>query len=75
MIAIKTDMKELPMNCGHCDEVHVSVTFTWDLPKAERLADLWKYVAPIKIGGEMKKNCETCGELKVAQTPAPPTAP
>lgn len=33
------------------DEVHVSVTFTWDLPAAERLARQWAHVAPVKIGG------------------------
>lgn len=33
------------------DEVHVSVTFTWDLPRAERLAKAWKHVAPVKLGG------------------------
>ena len=33
------------------DEVHVSVTFTWDLPRAEYLARAWKSVAPVKIGG------------------------
>ena len=33
------------------DEVHVSVTFTWDLPAAERLARQWAPVAPVKIGG------------------------
>lgn len=33
------------------DEVHVSVTFTWDLPFAERLAKAWEAVAPVKIGG------------------------
>jgi hypothetical protein len=33
------------------DEVHVSATFTWDIPTAERLADLWRDVAPVKIGG------------------------
>lgn len=33
------------------DEVHVSVTFTWDKPKAERLAEQWHRVAPVKIGG------------------------
>jgi len=33
------------------DEVHLSVTFTWDLPIAEKLAASWKYVAPVKIGG------------------------
>ena len=34
-----------------CDEVHVSVAFAWDLPAAERLADQWRHVAPVKIGG------------------------
>lgn len=33
------------------DEVHVSVTFTWDLPLAEQLAKEWEQVAPVKIGG------------------------
>lgn len=33
------------------DEVHVSVTFTWDLPAAEMLAKDWAPVAPVRIGG------------------------
>jgi hypothetical protein len=33
------------------DEVHVDCTFTWDRPAAERLADQWWHVAPVKIGG------------------------
>lgn len=33
------------------DEVHISVTFSWDLPEAERLERLWRWVAPCKIGG------------------------
>lgn len=33
------------------DEVHVSVTFTWDLPMAERLVKAWSCVAPVRIGG------------------------
>jgi hypothetical protein len=32
-------------------EVHISVTFDWDLPRAEELALLWSKVAPVKIGG------------------------
>lgn len=32
-------------------EVHVSVTFSWDLPEAERLARAWGRIAPVKIGG------------------------
>lgn len=33
------------------DEVHVSVTFTWDIPAAEKLARQWETVAPVKMGG------------------------
>lgn len=33
------------------DEVHISVAFSYDLPKAEYLASAWKHVAPVKIGG------------------------
>lgn len=33
------------------DEVHVSVAFTFDMSKAERLAEEWRHVAPVKIGG------------------------
>jgi len=33
------------------DEVHVSCVFSWDRKKAERLANVWKGVAPVKIGG------------------------
>jgi len=36
---------------AEADEVHVSATFKWDLPFAEKLARLWKSVAPVKIGG------------------------
>ena len=33
------------------DEVHVDVTFTADIPKAEALAEEWRHVAPVKLGG------------------------
>lgn len=33
------------------DEVHVDVTFTADKPYAEFLAEQWKPIAPVKIGG------------------------
>jgi len=33
------------------DEVHISVAFTYDRDKAERLAEQWCHVAPVKIGG------------------------
>jgi hypothetical protein len=36
---------------AEADEVHVSVTFTADKAIAERLAEQWSRVAPVKIGG------------------------
>ncbi len=33
------------------DEVHVSVTFTWDKAEGERLAAAWEQYYPTKIGG------------------------
>jgi len=33
------------------DEVHISVAFTWDIPRAEQLAEQWQHVAQVKIGG------------------------
>jgi hypothetical protein len=33
------------------DEVHVSVAFTWDIPKAEKMAYQWEQIAPVRIGG------------------------
>ena len=36
---------------AEADEVHVSVAFTYDKPKAEQLAEQWRHVAPVKIGG------------------------
>ena len=32
-------------------EVHVSVAFTYDIPKAEKLARAWESIAPVKVGG------------------------
>ena len=36
---------------AQADEVHVSVAFTQDKSIAERLAEQWKPVAPVKVGG------------------------
>src|SRR5262245_12626934 len=36
---------------AEADEVHVSVSFTWDKARAESLAEDWRCVAPVKIGG------------------------
>lgn len=33
------------------DEVHVSVTWTYDMQRAEMLAREWERVAPVKVGG------------------------
>jgi hypothetical protein len=36
---------------AEADEVHVSVSFTYDIARAERLAEQWRHVAPVKVGG------------------------
>lgn len=36
---------------AEADAVHISVTFSADVPKAERLAEQWKHVAPVSVGG------------------------
>jgi hypothetical protein len=36
---------------AEADEVHVSVAFTYDRPRAEELARQWEHVAPVRIGG------------------------
>lgn len=33
------------------DEVHVSVVFTWDIDKAYKLAEAWRYYGKVKLGG------------------------
>lgn len=33
------------------DEVHISVTFSWDMPLANHLLTQWGMIAPAKIGG------------------------
>lgn len=34
------------------DEVHISVTFTWDLERAEELYNDWKMLGvPVEVGG------------------------
>lgn len=40
-----------PRLLDQADEVHISVSFTWDLPRAEELASVWKSVGQVKIGG------------------------
>ncbi len=41
----------LPFLFQEADAVKISVTFSWDLPEAERLAREWRVVAPVEIGG------------------------
>lgn len=45
------DRSALPDLFAEADEVHVSVAFTYDKFRAERLAKAWERVAPVKIGG------------------------
>lgn len=33
------------------DAVHISVTFSWDIPRAEILAKAWERIAPVSMGG------------------------
>lgn len=40
-----------PLWLPEADEVHVSCTFSWDKPEAERLAEAWQHIAPVKLGG------------------------
>ena len=42
---------DVPDDEINVDEVHVSVTFTYDIPKAEILAEAWEKIAPVTIGG------------------------
>lgn len=36
---------------AQADAVHISVAFTWDKPRAEQLAEAWRSVAPVSVGG------------------------
>jgi hypothetical protein len=40
-----------PTLFAEADRINISVTFTYDLSEAERLAKLWKQIAPVEIGG------------------------
>jgi hypothetical protein len=41
----------LPTMFDEADEIHISVTFTWDMPEAERLERQWRHIAPTLVGG------------------------
>lgn len=47
----KDDLLPFPRFVDEADEVHIDVTFSADKPKAEMLAEQWKHVAPVKVGG------------------------
>lgn len=40
-----------PTLFAEADQIHISVTFTWDLKYAEELAYMWESIAPVQIGG------------------------
>jgi hypothetical protein len=40
-----------PTIFDEADEVHVSTLFTWDMDRAQELAESWKHVAPVRFGG------------------------
>jgi hypothetical protein len=40
-----------PMFRPDADEVHVSVAFTWDIARGQRLAEAWGQYYPVRIGG------------------------
>ena len=42
---------DVPGMFDEADAVHVSVAFTWDIERAEWLAEQWRSVAPVQIGG------------------------
>lgn len=44
-------INKIPCLFDEADNIKISVTFTWDIPKAEFLYNQWKYVAPCEIGG------------------------
>jgi hypothetical protein len=46
-----------PNMFAEADKIHISVTFSWDLPEAERLERMWKQVAPVEIGGPATGQC------------------
>ena len=41
----------LPDMFVEADKIHISVTFSWDLPITEKLDKEWRHVAPVEIGG------------------------
>ncbi len=44
-------INRMPHLYDEADQIHISVAFTWDIPRAEKLAYMWKSVAPVTVGG------------------------
>ena len=44
-------INRMPNFYDEADQIHISVAFTWDIPRAEKLAYMWQSVAPVKLGG------------------------
>lgn len=44
-------VNRLPYFFDEADEIHISIAFTWHKERAEQLADEWRRVAPVEIGG------------------------
>jgi len=42
---------DVPRFFDEADAVHISVAFSWDMPHAEYLAEQWRHVAPVTMGG------------------------
>ena len=40
-----------PFKCPQYDEIHISVCFTWDLPKIEQLIRQWEPYGKVRLGG------------------------
>lgn len=44
-------INRMPELYDEADQIHISVAFTWDIPRAEKLAYMWQSVAPVSLGG------------------------
>ncbi len=44
-------INRMPNLFDEADQIHISVAFTWDTPRAEKLYQGWKGVAPVTLGG------------------------
>ena len=42
---------DVPGMFDKADKINISVSFTWDKERAEWLAEQWKHIAPVEIGG------------------------